>query len=375
MKKKTLTMGQISVLEIMDIPGDLRVRGWEHNEVQAKTSGDILELIAKDEKISLKCDDDLILSLPKNAKLKIANIADDASFRNVGQVEIDNIGGDLSLRYATSLTLKSVGDDASIRNVAGAVSIDQIGDDLYLRDVEGNINASVGDDAILYISPQKDTQHKITAGDDILLRLPDNADVRLDLNAGDELNIDCPNTEKSDGKQRRKLDLGLATAKITLSAGGDLRVTSASEPWADAASFDIPLPFLDADFPKLADDFAEKISRKMDTFPDEIFDEISTHLDDFPDRFAERISRKLDSKYREADKKMRKAEKKAQEAEKKMRQAEQKQKRENFAPENWGKKGKSTPVSNDERLLILKMLEEKKISAEDASKLLAALEA
>lgn len=368
MKKKTLTIGQISVLEIKDIPGDLRVRGWEHNEIQAKTSGDTLELIEKGEKISLKCDDDLILSLPKSAKLKITNIADDASFRNVGQVEIGNIGGDLSLRYAASFRAKSIGDDASIRNVAGAVSIDQIGDDLYLRDVQGNINATVGDDAILYIAPQKDSQHKITAGDDILLRLPDNADVALDLRAGDELNIDCPNIEKSDGKQRRKLDLGLATAKITLSAGGDLRVTSAAEPWADAVSFDIPLPFLDADFPKLADDFAEKISRKMDSFPDEIFDEISTHLDDFPDNFAEIISRKLDSKFRESEKKMRQAEKKAQ-------QAEKKQKRENFAPENWGKKRKSTPVSNDERLLILKMLEEKKINAEDAGKLLAALEA
>ncbi len=385
MKKKTLSLGDITQIEIAEIHGDIRVTGRNQNEILAKTSGDLLELLENGKKLTLKCDGDLIIFLPNTLEIIVADIHGDARFSNLSlpltlakiggdlnirkitQAKINQIGGDLIVRQAASLNIKAVGGDASLRKISGNLNIAGIGSDLHLQDLLGNLNAKVGDDAILYIHPQEGATYHLSAGDDILLRLPENADVALDLQAGDELLVDYLDVEEADEKQRRKLELGLATAKMTLSAGGDLRVTSASEPWADAASFDIPLPFLDADFPQLADDFAEKISRKMDTFPDEIFDEISTHLDDFPDRFTERISRKLDSKFRESEKKMRKAEKK-------MRQAEQKQKRENFTPENWGKKGKSTPVSNDERLLILKMLEEKKISAEDAGKLLAALE-
>ncbi|MBT3322788.1 MAG: hypothetical protein HN392_10945 [Anaerolineae bacterium] len=375
MNKETLKIDDALVLEITDIAGDLRVRGWEHDEIQAKTSGEILEILSKDEKISLKCDSDLILSLPSKIKLIIGNISDDASFRNIGQVEIGQIGGDLSLRQAISLTVKSIGDDASIRNVSGEVNIGEIADDLHLRSVQGSVNVKVGNDAILYIDPQKDSEHEISAGNDILLRLPNNADVRLDLNAGDELHVDYPDIENSnsDEEQQRKLDLGLATAKMTLTAGGDLHVTTATKPWADMADFDIPgipdisFPFEDFDFPQFADDVAEKISRKMDSIPDNIAEHFSHKMDSFPDDFTERISRKLDSKLRRADKEMR-------QAEKKMRQAEIKMKKHHFSPENWGAKGKKKAVSSDERMLILKMLEENKISTDDAEKLLLALE-
>lgn len=87
-------------------------------------------------------------------------------------------------------------------------------------------------------------------------------------------------------------------------------------------------------------------------------------IPDFPDDFADRITSKVEEKLKLA--------------EEKIFQAEKSIKGFNFSPENWGKKSKgSSPkkVSTDERLLILKMLEEKKISAADAEKLLAALEA
>jgi hypothetical protein len=292
--------------------------------------------------VTVSCDDDLSISLPHAANIKIAAIAGDATFRtlknylvlteiggdltlrNIGDVKISKIGGDFVARQTRSLNITAVGGDASLRNIAGDVNIANIGNDLYLRDLQGDLSANVGDDALIYISPQEGATYHLSAGDDISLRLPLHTDAELNLSAGGELIVNIPDIEKSD-ENPRALKLGLATAKMTFSAGDDLRVTTESDHWEDAASFGIP---------------------------------------DFPDDFAERISSKVEEKLKLAEEKIFQAEKNIRGF--------------NFSPENWGKKSKSSSpkkVSTDERLLILKMLEEKKISAAEAEKLLAALEA
>ena len=357
MEKKTLIVGKTPHIKIIDIAGDLRITGHDKEEIQAKTSGDALELSVENEEITLTCDDNLILTLPQNAQIEIISIAGDASFRNLantlnlaniggdlvlrdmGVTEIGQIGNDLVVRRAVSLKIDSIGDDASIRDITGDVTITNIGNDLHLRGVRGNLEATVGDDAVLYIQPQKDANYTLTAGAEILLRLPENADVGLDLTAGDDLSINLPGIEASDEK-RRKLDLGLATATLTFSAGKDFHVTLKADAWANMADFDSNTPFRGIDITSFGNNFAENITKHFDSFPDKFFEKLSHKMDTFPDG------------------KMRRAERKS--ARHKIR----------FV----GKKPLS-PVSDDERLLILKMLEEKKISAADAGKLLSALEA
>ncbi|MBT3315645.1 MAG: hypothetical protein HN390_13635 [Anaerolineae bacterium] len=340
--KKSISVGKAPHIEIGEIAGNLRVTGWENNEIHAKTNGESLQLVETDEKVTISCDDDLTLSLPQAAQIKIAAIAGDATLRtlrnylvlaevggdltlrNIGDAKISKIGGDFMARQTRSLNITAVGGDASIRSADGNVNIANIGNDLHLRDLQGDLNANVGDDALIYISPQEGADYQLSAGDDILLRLPLHVDAELNLSAGSDLIVNIPDLEKSD-ENPCALKLGLGTAKITLSAGDDLRVTTESDHWADAASFGIP---------------------------------------DFPDDFADRITSKVEEKLKLA--------------EEKIFQAEKSIKGFNFSPENWGKKSKgssSKKVSTDERLLILKMLEEKKISAADAEKLLAALEA
>ncbi|MCP4139839.1 MAG: hypothetical protein GY755_06030 [Chloroflexi bacterium] len=340
--KKTISVGKAPRVEIAKIAGNLRITGWEDDEIHAKSSGEFLELLQDDEKVTISSDGDLTLSLPQAAQIKIAAIGGDATLRTlenylvlaevggdltlrkIGDAKISKIGGDFIARQTRSLNITAVGGDASIRNIAGDVNIARIGNDLHLRDLQGNLNADVGDDALIYISPQEGANYQLSAGDDILLRLPLHVDAELELSAGSDLLVKIPDIEKSD-ENPRTLKLGLATAKITFSAGDDLRVTTESDDWIDMPSFSIP-----------------------------------TFSDDFADRITSKVEEKL---------KM---------AEEKIFQAEKNIKGFNFSPENWGKKSRSTSskkVSADERLLILKMLEEKKISAADAEKLLAALEA
>ncbi|RLD04631.1 MAG: hypothetical protein DRI32_05330 [Chloroflexi bacterium] len=362
MEQKTLSVGKMPKLQIADIAGDLRVIGWDRDEIQAKTSGSVLEIFAEDGKITLTCDDNLILSLPEKTQIEIASIAGDARFSNlknalnleniggdlalreIGTAKVGKIGSDLFLRRAESFKADFIGDDASIRDISGNLSIGKIGSDLHLRDVRGNLNLRVGSDAVLYLQPQKGADYQISAGDDILLRLPVDADVELTLSAGDDLSIKLPGIEKSE-ERVRTLTLGSASAKMAVSAGGDLRITAQAEAWSAMADFD-----------NLGANFGENLSRQMDDFAERISQQMGT----FPEDFARKMrftANKMD---------------------KKTRRAKQKARREARHTINFSGRRTSpppAPVSDDERLLILKMLADKKISADDAEKLLVALDA
>lgn len=382
MKQQILPLGENPSLLIEKVPGDLRITGWERSELKAKTNGNALEITQEDGQTAVSCDSDLIISLPQdtsivinnisgdaslrvlNNSLQIGNIAGDLALRNIGQATLEKVSGDFVVRHASGgVQVAHIGGDASLREVNGDVILEKIGSGLHLRGVQGNISAHVGDDAVLFIEPQAEATYNIQAGSDIMLRLSPDADVELTMTA-ETIAVNLPNMEAKVDESPHTLALGSGSAKMTLTAGEDLSVTSRVDAWQSLADFDISLPFIGADFPGLADDFGESLSRKMDNFGDDFAEHFSHKMDE--------ATRKMDEKLRHADRKMRHAEQKARKAD---RHAEKRTRHAHFS---WVNKQKRTPpsepVSEDERLLILQMLQEKKISADDAEKLLSALE-
>jgi hypothetical protein len=96
---------------------------------------------------------------------------------------------------------------------------------------------------------------------------------------------------------------------------------------------------------------------------------------------SERVKRKVEQVTRRAEQKIRHAEKKVQNAEHKLRHHAQIKAnidngrwKWNATPGSFPPSGINEPVSDEERMTILKMLQEKKITSEQADKLLSALE-
>ncbi|MBT3188165.1 MAG: DUF4097 family beta strand repeat protein [Anaerolineae bacterium] len=357
MKIKTLTVSKTPSLHINNIPGDLRLTGWEQSDIKAKTNGKELELVEKDGKLTLSCDNDLILSVPKAAQINIKKIKGDASLRNLsGSLELKQVNGDLALRNIGEAKLGEIGGDlvlrhgkgdfqlgqahgdASIRDLMGNLQAGSFDGDFHLREIQGSLNAKTGGDAILFLTPIEETEYTLNASGDILLRLPQDTDAELTLSAGGDVSLNLPNINEDE--EPSTLILGSASAKMTLSAGGDLLVTTQSDEWESLADFDIGLPFIGADLPGVPADLADQISKKV-----------------------EAATRKAMLKTGKAGRKARKA----------GRQARKEAKKVNFFAHFSDGDGHIKPASEDERLLILKMLQEKKITAEEAEKLLAAL--
>jgi hypothetical protein len=350
---RTISAGRTPKIVIENIGGDLSLSGWEGDTILLKCDD---ERCTQDgDTVTISCDDDVALRVPKSASIFIKNIEGDAAIRGVmGGIELKDIQGDLSIRDVDSVSIdtiqsdlslrgakghvsvKSAQSDISIRDVDGNVSLESVVDDLALRDVRGNVSANVDNDVVFYLDPQAGNTYSITAGDDILLVMPPKANATLTLNA-DEIDIDWKGVVKDDATNRVVV-LGNGSAIVTLNAGGGIRVTN------------------QADAGNTAEDFGNFAGMGMDW-----------------SGFGERISRQVEQATRRATKQ-------AEEAARRTGRRGEPKVNVNMGRWNWDPSPKGVPMqpkpqaSDEERMVILKMLQEKKITAEDAEKLLAALE-
>ena len=152
------------------------------------------------------------------------------------------MGGDLSLQGCTGDFLaKNIGADASLREVqrigqyqTGSVRTSTC------AECAGDVAINAGSDAVLYLQPKSAVKYVITAGSDVLLRLPAQLDAELVLQGGssESIRVDLPDVEAFQEEDIRTLVLGSGLAKINVTAGDDVVVTSRADEWESMAEFD-----------------------------------------------------------------------------------------------------------------------------------------
>ena len=357
---KTISAGRSPKIKVDAIGGDVSIVGWDGAEILVKSDDNDTSLAQNGDEVKLTCGGDLSLRIPNGSSLEFKSIGGDASIRGVkGGIELKEIGGDLSIRDTGSVAIGTIGADLSLRNVKGDlfvknahgdvsirdvdgnINLESVADDLAVRGVRGNVRVNVGEDVILYLDPKTDGNYSVVAGDDILLVMPSNVNATLSIQ-GDEIDVDLPGVEKNEDATSRTVVLGDGSAKISLSAGGDVRVSDK----ADAGEF--------------AEEFGNFAGLNFDW-----------------SGFGERISRQVERAARRAEEAGRRAERQAE------RHARKWRGRVNVGRWDWnfGPTGvitppapPSEPVAEEERMAILKMLQEKKITAAQADELLKALE-
>ncbi len=376
MTNQTLSVGSTPRIVIEAVNGDFSVVGWDTEELLVKADDENIRIRQDNQTAYFSCNDDLTLRVPRGSSLEIQTVSGDMALRGVtGQVELKEVQGDLSIRDAGSvviervnadfslrgangdLRVKKINADASVRDVTGNVTMELVAADLVVRGIGGDLKATVGADAVVYLDPKADHNYAVNAGDDILVVLPPDADATLNL-TGDEIEVDLPDVPEDDTTSR-VVKLGNGSAKISLSAGGELRISG-----QDTAG-------------ESADEFGNLAGAMFD------WNDLGR---DFGRELSDRISQRVNAATR-------RAERKAREAEKKMRHIELRMTHHgpvppvppvpprppSFRRSNVGVNVSEAsevrqPVSDEERMTILKMLQDKKITSEEADKLLKALE-
>lgn len=373
---KMISVGKSPKIQVEAVGGDLSLVGWEGSEILIKADDEEITLEQNGDDIRLSCAKDVSLRVPKasilifgsvsgdaavrgvNGDIEIKEVSGDLSMRDVGSVSIDSVRADLSLRGARgNLHIKSANGDVSIRDVDGNINIDSVADDLAMRGARGNINVNVGEDVVVYLEPREDGEYSVNAGDDILIVLPSTTNATVTMQ-GDEINVEWPGIDADPEATQRVVTLGNGSAKINLTAGGDVRLTNRANAGESAEEF--------GNFAGLNFDwsgFGERISRQVE-------------------QATGRAAKRAEEAARRAEKLAGEAARRAE------RHAERHARRFKGGLEigrwgwDFGPKGmptppgvpKSDPVADEERMAVLKMLQEKKITSEQAEQLLKALE-
>jgi len=367
-EKVTLEIGESPLVKITTIGGDLRLSGREESilEVQAPDSGK-LEVDEITDGVEICARAGCIIFLPKGARLEVGEVGGDCrvtdlrneftirtiggdlSLRRVGTAIFETIGGDFQGRQIDgNLTIDRIGGDAVIQKVTGDIHARSVGSDLMLDDAAGQVNVVVGGDAFVTLSAPAGAQTKVQAGSDLSCRIPPDSSVNISLSAGGDLDFPSGVESREQG-EGVAFQLGDGEADIELSAGGDLCLQTGL---GHAAS---------------AEDWVGEILSEVDVKLAEVearFNVMGKGMYGFDaDRIGERVRRAV-----------RRAERRA--SGKAKRKAEKKQRK--LDPSfSWTVPGFGEPVesaTDEERLTILRMVEDGKVSVSEAEALLKALE-
>ncbi len=350
---------------------DLRIEG---NSQQFLTAigehGEALKLTDINGVVEVRASDDCRLLVPEMMSVTVERCDGDASISNLKtHLILGKIGGDLTLKAISGVSVESVGGDMTFRADEGGVEVARtggdllgdgvpsltsmgIGGDVVLRDIRGPVHLVAGGDVTLSSTLSELPVMEIRAGGDIKCVVDASARAQLELECGDEISVAaCGQQIELEGGESLSLPIGEGGNLVALNAGGDISVTQSGEEY----DFDQVFTRWDEDWKdfginleKTIKDSLNLASAKLSQASDQM-----NQVNGLAQEKIDRAMRKLDKKGIDPNRK-------------------------------WVGVAYDTPIplkekakagmSEEERLMVLRMLQEKKITVEEAEKLLNALD-
>jgi len=409
-------------VEVTACQGDLAVTTWDSSEVLVEIEAEeALTVEEREDTVALAAKGDCRLTVPASASLVVVQAQGDLSVQGVGgTIEVTTVQGDAQFKggsesaslstiqtdltvadWAGAFSARTVGGDAELRRVDGVMDLGRVGGDLTAEEVGGALSASsVGGDAYLrqlrgplslsdvsadlsgwdWTAGAEVTQvdgdvslksvfagphtYRIQARGNVVVKAFPGSDAAFTLQAPGGRARAKGLVGEMTGEQWQGT-IGGGEAQVMLSSSrGSVTLKAADEADQERAAFAFAAEF---DGAGAAEELAQRIQQRVAEKLSRIdFEAIAR-------REAERASRQAE---REAERAHHVAEKARRRAERARRKAERKRWRIEWDVER-SKRRAAEPgqeVTEEERLAVLKMLAEGKISSEEADMLLQALE-
>jgi hypothetical protein len=339
-------------------------------------------------------------------EVNINRIGASISMKDVGSVQVGTVGNQaIAKGVRGNFEAKQVGGSAIVRDIDGQVTFEGIGGTLHLRDVSGGITADMGGSATVDFSPVSWQAYSIQSAGNIRCHIPADANAELEITSGAErIRI-----KKADGMETFKenthtITLGDGAAPVKLVAGGGVDViTQRGMDEVESFEFDFG-----EEISSLAEEIAEQTTHQIEAQMDMLDEQLNAQMaglsaslgySSMSEERLQELETRLEKAKERAAKRAEEAAKRAQvKMERKIAAAQRKaERKERTAAARQARKARKAhsrqgisahdvvitpppppsqkePVSEGERMMILQMLQEKKINVEQAEKLLAALE-
>jgi hypothetical protein len=401
-----IATGPTPTLILGEVEGELQIIGWDRPELHAQgpRAGEIAHSEETHE-VELSARRNCMLQTPLQSSLRARQIEGHASLNLVlGAVQIEKVEGNFSSNSTGPLKIGSVDGNLTVRSVAGsfsAESIDgnarvaQIAGNLHLGTVDGNLNvseivgnvqASVDGNADLSLNLAEGQHVQVTADGNISCRIQPDAGAVVRLKADGTIRV------KNLGEQRRSEDdclefvLGNGGAVLDLSADGDVLLMG-----GEVRSFGAGAVFDSGVSEEMSEEMARRAAELGQQIAQQVESQVSVLTRELEEKLArmgdnEEMANKIQDRISAA---LRRAEEKLAETMRKMEVRSEGDRRR----KGYGWQTPPTPpvppappvppvapparpkqqASDEERMMVLRMVEQGKLSIEEAEKLLRAL--
>ncbi|MHC1739745.1 MAG: hypothetical protein AB9897_01395 [Anaerolineaceae bacterium] len=366
--KQTIVPMKVDAKLIVRTSADLFIEAGDQPQLMATVDdGDSFRMKDNNGIIYLQANSDTKLVLPATASLVLERVSGDASILGMqGKVEVQKVGGDLHFQGLSNISVDSVGGDCVFKEITGPVDIKRVGGDLdgfkvgdisiygaggdvELSSVQGKVQITSGGDVHLQLSGETIRETHVRAGGEIDLVVLENAVAILELNSqGEEISVHACGQHLDVEEEHYSLPLGKGGEVVELNAGGAINVREGKDAMGE---FSFVFEDLGDSWRDFGREIEEKIRHSMKGVNHQLrhagweasnaMRHAAGHLDQFTQRPGP------DGKVYGFG----------------------------FGPDEESPAPKQKKAASDEeRMLVLRMLQDKKISVEEAEKLLQALE-
>lgn len=388
--------GPTPTLIVQRVSGNLSVSGWDRPEVQVRTQGDAeaLHIEENAEALRISCEEDLWLRVPVQATLTIekveANVSinlllgglhigsveGNVSLHSVSAVEIEHIEGSLTVRLvAGDLRVQTVEGSAQIGKAAGDVQIGKVEGSLSLEEIGGDIQVQVEGSARVRTPLAPGQQCTVQAEGSILCEVPRDVGATFSLKADGAIRV-------SDLGENRRVVAGEliferepAHARLTLVAEGSIHLRGVQLRPIDEKEF---AGAIEEELTLRTVELTQQISEQIEAQVRELAKQLDSRLAQLnvDETLAASIQERIQAAMRRAEERLaealRRVEQRTQEREGRRRKGGWPSSPTPSAPST-SSRAKSSPVTEEERMMILRMVEQGKLLVEQAEQLLAAL--
>ena len=276
-----------------------------------------------------------------------------------GQASLGAVGGHLNAHdIGADLNIPNVGGHAKGAQIAGQVRIANVGGHFHFHDISGFDDINTGGHARVGLTAVNESHYAIRAGGNIALELPQGADATVHMSAGNGDRVQV---------------LGDGSAEVQLNAGGQITIsTNKSDSQSDEAKSD-----------DTGSSSSENVAQQVQQLIEGVINKTTEQLHAVMDGYGMTADKRVDlqTQFSEIQNEAKKA---AQEAaavaysrSRNLWEQEVKPNLDFLNSDPGSNQHTGQTVSPEaraqERMMILRMLEEGKISVEEANNLLEAL--
>jgi hypothetical protein len=288
-----------------------------------------------------------------------------------GECVLEHVNGNLQVRDVDGdLQIKAVGGNAHVNDVRGQFSAKKVGGNLTFDEVPGGATVEqVGGNARMKPPFAPGAAYRIVTGGNLDIHIPENASLSLALQAGGGVRSKIADLtlEKTDGKMAGVL--GGGEASLEAQAGGSITLRGGGAADGPPGEFEFNMDFLDD---------LEGIGPMIEARVGDAMAQLEIQLKQGLGQFdSEKLRIKME---RAAEKSARAAERAAEEVRRAAeREAQKARMRAERSQRRWertsGQKSRprSEPVSEEEQLRVLRLVEQGKITPKQAADLLSAM--